>query len=216
VLRLRLWSCVWLERAGPRRADQTVYLVVDRFGDLGTVYRETDIERTDLETVITDLMSGQFDDPVRVVAFNTLEHWAQDVSRDVALEIQSRCDIDGHDIPEAFRDFVIAMPVPIGSSPCSWHRPCLGTVPSPNPFRSRVDRLPARCANYIKKLSKPERNTPEWRLAVRMPIDAAEDRGPMLFAKIGILRAVEHHVERRQRGGHLPARKSVSVKRLEG
>jgi hypothetical protein len=26
-------------------------------------------------------------------------------------------------------------------------------------------------------------------------IDAAEDRGPMLFAKTGILRAIERHVE---------------------
>ena len=36
--------------------------------------RETEVERTDLETVIADLMSGQFTDPIRVVAFNTLEH----------------------------------------------------------------------------------------------------------------------------------------------
>ena len=79
----------------PNGADQTVYLVVDRFGRLGTAYRETDVVRTDLETTIADLMSGQFNDPVRVVTFNTLERWAQGVSRDVALEIQSRCDING-------------------------------------------------------------------------------------------------------------------------
>ena len=96
----------WTPSIVPYGADQTVYLVVDRFGGLGTVYRKTKIERTDLETVITDLMSGQFNDPVRVVAFNTLEHWAQDVSKDVALEIQTRCDIDGHDVPENLRDFV--------------------------------------------------------------------------------------------------------------
>jgi hypothetical protein len=90
----------------PNGGDQTVYLVVDGFGRLGTCYRETDIERTDLETVIADLISGQFNDPVRVVAFNTLEHWAQDVSRDIDREIQSRCDIDGHDVPETLRDFV--------------------------------------------------------------------------------------------------------------
>ena len=90
-----------LARRSPERS-----LVADNFGRLGTAYRETDIERSDLETVITDLISGQFNDPVRVVAFNTLEHWAQDVSRDVALEIQSRCDIDGHDVPEALRDLI--------------------------------------------------------------------------------------------------------------
>jgi len=90
----------------PYGADQTVYLVVDRFSGLGTIYRETEVERTDLETAITDLIALQFNDPVRVVAFNTLEHWAQDVSKDIALEIQSRCDIDGHDVPDALQDFV--------------------------------------------------------------------------------------------------------------
>jgi hypothetical protein len=103
---LRMPRTGWTPSIVPYGADQTVYLVVDRFGGLGTAYRETDVERTDLETVITDLISGQFNDPVRVVAFNTLEHWAQDVSRDVAIEIQSRCDIDGHDVPDTLRDFV--------------------------------------------------------------------------------------------------------------
>jgi hypothetical protein len=106
----------WTPSIVPYGADQTVYLVVDSFGGLGTAYRETDIERTDLETVITDLISGQFNDPVRVVPFNTLEHWALDVSRDVALEIQSRCDIDGHDVPENLRDFVDSYVGLIGSS----------------------------------------------------------------------------------------------------
>jgi hypothetical protein len=91
----------------PNGADQrTAYLVVDNFGRLGSVYRETDVEWSDLETTIADLMSGQFNNPVRVVAFNTFERWAQDVSRDIALEIQSRCDIDGRDVPENLRDFV--------------------------------------------------------------------------------------------------------------
>ncbi len=51
-------------------------------------------------------MSGQFNDPIRVVAFNTHEHWSEDVSRDIALEIQTRCDIEGEDVPESIRDFV--------------------------------------------------------------------------------------------------------------
>jgi hypothetical protein len=96
----------WTPSIVPNGEDQTVYLVVDRFGVHGIAYRETDVVRTDLEITITDLMSGQFSDPVRVVAFNTAERWAQDVSKDIALEIQSRSDIDGHDIPETLRDFV--------------------------------------------------------------------------------------------------------------
>jgi hypothetical protein len=105
-MELRMPSTGWTPSIVPNGADQTVYLVVDRFGGLGTAYRETDVVRTDLETTITDLMSGQFSDPVRVVAFNTAERWTQDVSKDIALEIQSRCDIDGHDVPEALEDFV--------------------------------------------------------------------------------------------------------------
>jgi hypothetical protein len=86
--------------------DQTVYFVVDRFGKFSSVHRETEIERTDLETIITDLMSGQFNDPIRVVAFNTLEHWSEDVSNGIALEIQTRCDIEGLAVPEHIQDFV--------------------------------------------------------------------------------------------------------------
>ena len=96
----------WTPTVVPYGADQTVYLVIDRFERPGSVYRETEVERTDLETIIADLMSGQFNDPVRVVAFNTLEHWSEDISRDIALEIQARCDIDGQDAPESIRDFV--------------------------------------------------------------------------------------------------------------
>jgi hypothetical protein len=96
----------WTPRIVPYGADQTVYLVVDRFGGLGTVYRETEVERAELETIITDLMSGQFNDPVRVVAFNTLEHWSADVSEDIATEIQTRCDIEGVVVPEHIHDFV--------------------------------------------------------------------------------------------------------------
>jgi hypothetical protein len=89
----------------PFGADQTVYLVIDRFGQSGSVYRETEVERTDLETIIADLMSGQFNDPVRVVAFNTFEHWSEDVSEYIA-EIQTRCDIQGAGVPEHIQDFV--------------------------------------------------------------------------------------------------------------
>jgi hypothetical protein len=62
-------SIGWTPRIVPYGADQTVYLVIDRFGGLGTVYRETEVERTDLETIVSDLISGQFNDPIRVVAF---------------------------------------------------------------------------------------------------------------------------------------------------
>ena len=89
----------------PYGADVTAYLVVDRFSQ-GSVYRETEVERTDLETIISDLISGQFNDPARIIAFNTLEHWAEDVSVAVARAIQVHCDVGGEVVPEHIRDFV--------------------------------------------------------------------------------------------------------------
>jgi hypothetical protein len=96
----------WTPSVVPFGADQTVYLVVDSLAANGSVYRETEVERTDLETIISDVLSGQFNDPIRVVAFNTLEHWSDDVSLDIATEIQTRCDIEGVAVPEHIRDFV--------------------------------------------------------------------------------------------------------------
>jgi hypothetical protein len=106
-------SIGWTPSTVPYGADQTVYLVVDRFGRLGSFYREIEVERTDLETIITDLMSGQFNDPVRVVAFNTLEHWSEDVSKQIADEMQTRCDIEGVAVPEHVTDFVASHTGPI-------------------------------------------------------------------------------------------------------
>jgi hypothetical protein len=90
----------------PNDTDQTVFFVLDDFGRLGRAYRETDVERADLESVISYLMSGQYSNPVRVVAFNTAEHWADDVSEDIAREIFRSGDLGGFDPPPSIEAFV--------------------------------------------------------------------------------------------------------------
>jgi hypothetical protein len=96
----------WSPKTAPHSDFETHYLVLDSFGARGTANRETDIERADLETMIADLMAGEFNAPVRVIAFNMLGHWADDVSRQIAEEIQERCDLAGEPLPEHIRDFV--------------------------------------------------------------------------------------------------------------
>jgi hypothetical protein len=71
----------------PNDSDETVYLVADDFGQIGRAWREADYEATDLETVIQDLLTGQYSSPFRVIAFNTSERWSEDVSEDVAREL---------------------------------------------------------------------------------------------------------------------------------
>lgn len=79
-----------------------MFVVIDRRDEA----IEIPIERSDLETTIGDLVAGCFSDPVKVISFNTLEHWMKDISTDVAGEIRARCDIDGIELPDYLSDFV--------------------------------------------------------------------------------------------------------------
>ena len=79
----------------PHDDDQDIYLVMDDFGGrLGLAWRETEPGSTDFETVIRDLLDGQYSNPVWVVGFNTAEGWSRDVSEDVANELRRRCDLE--------------------------------------------------------------------------------------------------------------------------
>jgi hypothetical protein len=73
----------------PDGFDVDVYLVLDEFGELGRSYREVDEERADKETVIRDLINGEYNNPIRIVCFNTAEGWARDVTEDIAREIKN-------------------------------------------------------------------------------------------------------------------------------
>ena len=89
----------------PYGADQTLYLVMDAEGPKGREFHNP-VERPDFDTVIADLMSARFSNPVGIFAFNTLEHWTADISKNVAEEIQCRCDIEGAPVPAHLEDFV--------------------------------------------------------------------------------------------------------------
>jgi hypothetical protein len=89
-----------------QKGDGTVYLVLDDFGELGTAYRETDAAKAHLTTVVADLLSGQYRHPLRVVAFNTAEGWARDVSADIARKVVTRARELDDELPAAVRDFV--------------------------------------------------------------------------------------------------------------
>jgi hypothetical protein len=89
----------------PYGADQTLYLVMDAEGPKGREFHNP-VERPDFDTVISDLMSARFSNPVGIFAFNTLEHWTADISKNVAEEILCRCDIEGTPVPAYLEDFV--------------------------------------------------------------------------------------------------------------
>ena len=89
----------------PDGGDQNIYIVVDDFGRRGRALRETDVDRADLEAVIMGMLEGQYQNPIRVVGFNTAEKWSEDVSGDVAHE-RRRCDLQLRYVPFYLEDFV--------------------------------------------------------------------------------------------------------------
>ena len=86
--------------------DQTVYLVLDDFGEWGSAWRETGVEDTSFESVIIDLMEGQYRNPVRVVGFNVSEGWARDVSEDVARMLRQLSADENRRVPDFLQQFL--------------------------------------------------------------------------------------------------------------
>ena len=74
----------------PNGLERDIYLVLDDFGHLGRAWRETDEAGTNRATLVRNLLDGQYENPVRVVAFNIAEGWCRDVTVDIADELRRR------------------------------------------------------------------------------------------------------------------------------
>jgi hypothetical protein len=69
-------------------------------------------------------------------------------------------------------------------TPLSWSDEFEDPIPGMTSLRD--------AASYIQTLPKAEQNKPHWQTAVEMLIKAAEGRGPLLHARVGMLRAMNH------------------------
>jgi hypothetical protein len=76
-------------------------------------------------------------------------------------------------------------------------------LPWSRPFDDPIS-LPGRrelvalrdAGRYIAALPKAEQQSPEWQAATEALIMAAEDRGPLMHAHVGMMRALNRHVVR--------------------
>jgi hypothetical protein len=74
-----------------------------------------------------------------------------------------------------------------------WNRPFDDPIPLPK-GRQLVTLKDA--ATYIIKLPKSEHTAPEWQAAMEALILVATLGGPTMFARIGVMRALNRNVER--------------------
>jgi cob(I)alamin adenosyltransferase len=75
----------------------------------------------------------------------------------------------------------------------AWDKPFFDPIELPNGKKLITLR---DAALYITKLPKAEHDADEWQAAMEALLLVAELGGPTMFARIGVMRAVNRHAER--------------------
>ena len=91
----------------PDGPEQDTYIVLDDFGSLGRAWRETDEAGANRAALVRNLLDEQYEDPVRIVAFNTAQGWSRDVTVDIADELRRRY-VEYDEVPESVLKFLEA------------------------------------------------------------------------------------------------------------
>ena len=86
--------------------DVTVHMVLNDFGPLGRAYVETDEAEADEATIVESILTGRYSHPLRVVAFNTAEGWARDVTEHIAQAALSRAQSEHRSIGKTTQEFL--------------------------------------------------------------------------------------------------------------
>ena len=73
---------------------------------LGTAYVETVPTEVDRDTIIRNMMSGEYDHPLHVIAVNPAKGWARDVSEDIARALVETAVRGGQSLPPGTQGFV--------------------------------------------------------------------------------------------------------------
>jgi len=89
----------------PDDTDREIHIVLEDYGSLGRAWIAK--READRPTLIQDLLDGQYEDPVRIVAFNTAEGWSRDVTKDIADELRRR-SVEFGEVPESVRELMEA------------------------------------------------------------------------------------------------------------
>jgi hypothetical protein len=88
---------------------------------LGRAYVEADEAEADEATIVEDILSGQHSHPVRVIAVNTVEGWARDVTEDIAQDVLSKAQRERRSISVVTQEFsvrTLGVDAPLSDCPC--------------------------------------------------------------------------------------------------
>jgi hypothetical protein len=88
--------------------EQDLHFVLCDFGRSSHAYVETDPTQADASTIVRNLLDGQYNRPVRVLALNVEEGWVRDVSQIIAAKVRDVARHDERELTSGTRDFIEA------------------------------------------------------------------------------------------------------------
>lgn len=86
-------------------SEDPVHLVLCDFGRQGLAFIETEPHTTE-RNVVENMLHGEYEKPVQVVAVNVSEGWSRDVSEDIAHEVLERARAEERSLPKGTQDFI--------------------------------------------------------------------------------------------------------------
>ena len=88
--------------------EEDLHFVLCDFGRAGLDYVETDPAEADATTVVQNLLHGQYERPLRVLALNADEGWARDVSEAIATKVRDVAEQEGRELTSGTLAFIEA------------------------------------------------------------------------------------------------------------
>jgi hypothetical protein len=86
--------------------DADIHLVLCDFGRAGLAYIETDPAEADATTIVQNLLHGQYERPLRVLALNADEGWSRDVSDAIAAKVRDVAVHEGRELTSGTLAFI--------------------------------------------------------------------------------------------------------------
>jgi hypothetical protein len=85
-----------------------LHLVLCDFGRSGLAYVETDPAQADATTIVRNLLRGEYDRPLRIIAVNAEEEWSRDVSESIAAKVQDVAEHEARELTSGTLAFIDA------------------------------------------------------------------------------------------------------------
>ena len=91
-----------------------LHFVLCEFGEFGRAFIETDPAAADEATIISNMLSGQYDQPMQVIAVELAVGTSRDVSAEIARKVEAAAFADERNLTRGVQAFIEAQVIIAG------------------------------------------------------------------------------------------------------